>query len=172
VGVEACARCACLLSNEMQKERERKEVFRLGKYDIIDKKERLRKREKNFIFAREKKRRAAFLDLRWSESLTPRREPLRSLEGGFPSLSTTAVKSSCEEKFQKEKSTAELGTHTHSTSAREKERERERERKKEKNEAERIPAREIHLHFAPHEQSTADAPPPLSVPFALFGRVV
>jgi len=26
-GVEACARCACLLSNEMQKERERKEVF-------------------------------------------------------------------------------------------------------------------------------------------------
>jgi len=52
--VEACARCACLLSNEMQRERERKEVFRLGKYDR-QKREIVRKREKNFYFRARRK---------------------------------------------------------------------------------------------------------------------
>ena len=85
------ARAALVFSRMKCREREREEGgFRLGKYDR-QKRERERER-KIFIFAREKKRRAAFWDLRWSESLTPRREPLRSLEGGFPSLSTTAVK--------------------------------------------------------------------------------
>jgi len=88
-GVEACARCACLLSNEMQRERERKEVFRLGKYDR-QKKEIVR--EKNFYFRTREEKESSFFGpslVRISYSAT--RASSLSLEGGFPSLSTTAV---------------------------------------------------------------------------------
>ena len=75
-GVEACARCACLLSNECRK-REREEVIFVRE---IDKNER--EREKIFFF-HTRREGAAFLDLCWSVSLTPRQEPLPSL-GRFP----------------------------------------------------------------------------------------